>query len=199
MQLHQLIPAVLTCLVGKRLCENPAENHWALRDFCAGLIAFICNRYGREYATIQPRITKTLAQAYMDPKRPLTTHYGAIVGFVLASIVPPHTRLTISKCSLSRISSHTRQLVVLPHLPQYMELLKEALNSDNVIKRSEALMCHSALLVSFSTFHISSGYSHALFNFTVSSWSIFVRNFKISTESCCSRSSSYKYSVLSVV
>ena len=29
--LHQIMPAVLTCLVGKRLCANPLENHWALR------------------------------------------------------------------------------------------------------------------------------------------------------------------------
>lgn len=27
----QLIPAVLTCVVGKRLCSHPSEDHWALR------------------------------------------------------------------------------------------------------------------------------------------------------------------------
>ena len=29
--LHQLMPAVLTCVVGKRLCSSPLEDHWRLR------------------------------------------------------------------------------------------------------------------------------------------------------------------------
>ncbi len=42
--LHQLIPAVLTCLVGRKLSQSPVEDHWQLRDYCAALIAYICNR-----------------------------------------------------------------------------------------------------------------------------------------------------------
>ena len=33
--LHVVMPAVLTCLVGKRLCATPLENHWALRHYAA--------------------------------------------------------------------------------------------------------------------------------------------------------------------
>ena len=43
LQLHELIPAVATCVVSKQLCLKPeTDNHWALRDFGARLIAQIC-------------------------------------------------------------------------------------------------------------------------------------------------------------
>jgi transcription initiation factor TFIID subunit 6 len=58
--LHQFIPPVLTCLVAKRLCEDSRENHWSLRMIAAEIIAFLCNKYGPVYHTLQKRITKTL-------------------------------------------------------------------------------------------------------------------------------------------
>ena len=44
-QLHELLPAVLTCVVGKRLCAKPVEDHWALRDVAAQIITWVCKRY----------------------------------------------------------------------------------------------------------------------------------------------------------
>lgn len=78
--MHQLLGPVLTCIVGKRLCSNPRENHWALRDFTADLIRRICARFSRHYPDVQSRVTKTFLQALSDPQKPLTTHYGAMVG-----------------------------------------------------------------------------------------------------------------------
>ncbi|KAG1714653.1 Transcription initiation factor TFIID subunit 6 [Nymphon striatum] len=43
--LHELIPSVGTCIVSKQLCMRPdVDNHWALRDFAARLMAQICKR-----------------------------------------------------------------------------------------------------------------------------------------------------------
>eukprot|EP01126_Amoeba_proteus_P054869 TRINITY_DN6771_c0_g1_i1.p1 TRINITY_DN6771_c0_g1~~TRINITY_DN6771_c0_g1_i1.p1 ORF type:complete len:302 (+),score=51.23 TRINITY_DN6771_c0_g1_i1:112-1017(+) len=43
--LHQLLPAVLTCIVGKQLCLNPfADDHWSLREYSAQLVALVCER-----------------------------------------------------------------------------------------------------------------------------------------------------------
>ncbi|CAN8063999.1 unnamed protein product [Agarophyton chilense] len=78
--LQQVLPAVLTCILGKRFSGNPRDNHWALRDYTTTVMKNICDQYGRQYPDIQPRITKTCASALDSPKRPLTTHYGAIVG-----------------------------------------------------------------------------------------------------------------------
>jgi hypothetical protein len=44
-QLHEFVPAVCTCIVSKQLCMRPeADNHWALRDFAARLMAQICKQ-----------------------------------------------------------------------------------------------------------------------------------------------------------
>lgn len=79
--LHQLIPPVLTCVVGKTLCADPlVENHWLLREKSSKISSFICNLYGNAYHTLKPRIVQTLLKAFHDKTKPLTTHYGAIYG-----------------------------------------------------------------------------------------------------------------------
>lgn len=141
--LHNIIPAVLTCLVGKRLCESPTENHWALRDHAAELVALICHRWGREYATIQPRIVKTLLHAFLNMKKPLTTHYGSVVG-------------------LSSLGAHTRQLLLLPNLDRYFKYLMPAMEqTENAVKRAEAHMVYQALLSAAGQFLLDSSRTYA--------------------------------------
>lgn len=127
--LHQLMPPILTCLVGKRLCDAATEDHWALRKYAARLVALVCDKFGYAYHTLQPRITKTLSKALLDPWRPLTTHYGAIIG-------------------LSSLGHHVTKLLILPHLPYYLRLLRQVLDeTDNPVKRVEANHCYGALLL----------------------------------------------------
>ena len=39
-KLHQLFPAVMSCILAKQLCARPdADNHWALRDYAASRCA----------------------------------------------------------------------------------------------------------------------------------------------------------------
>jgi len=141
--LHHIIPAVLTCLVGKRLCESPTENHWALRDHAAELVSYICHRWGREYVNIQPRIVKTLVHAFLDVRRPLTTHYGAIVG-------------------LSRLGPQTRQLMLLPNLDRYFKYLIPAMEqTESTVKRAEAHMCYQALLAAAGQFLLDASRTYA--------------------------------------
>lgn len=44
LQLHQLMPSVMTCLVAKRLGNKFSDDHWELRNFTANLVALICKR-----------------------------------------------------------------------------------------------------------------------------------------------------------
>jgi len=44
-QLHQLMPPVVTCLVAKKLCVTPSEDHWTLREFCASLLVRVIQKY----------------------------------------------------------------------------------------------------------------------------------------------------------
>eukprot|EP01027_Heterolobosea_sp_BB2_P017219 GEZU01024416.1.p1 GENE.GEZU01024416.1~~GEZU01024416.1.p1 ORF type:complete len:501 (-),score=37.46 GEZU01024416.1:103-1605(-) len=138
--LHQLMPPLMTCLVGKRLCQNPSEDHWRLREFSARIIAYICKTYGSSYHTLQPRITKTLLMAFLDPSKPLTTHYGAIVG-------------------MNALGPHVTQLLLLEqarnsNLVAFSKLLEPELNSTNPARKLEALKCYGALLDAATTFFV---------------------------------------------
>ncbi|SAL95088.1 hypothetical protein [Absidia glauca] len=98
--LHQLIPSILSCLVGRNICEHPLEqDHWSTRDRAASLISSICDKYGKSYHTLQPRIAKALLRAYLDPTKPLTTQYGAIKG-------------------LSQLGSEVTRVLVVPNIKQ---------------------------------------------------------------------------------
>ena len=47
------MPAVLTCIVGKRLCADPTEDHWSLRHQASTLVCTIITRYAERYPTLQ--------------------------------------------------------------------------------------------------------------------------------------------------
>jgi transcription initiation factor TFIID subunit 6 len=126
------MPPILTCLVTKRLCEKATENHWKLRDFAANLLAKICSEFGDAYATLQPRVTRTLLRAFLDPLKSLTTHYGAIVG-------------------LSALGSNILKALLMPNTKAYVDLLRPELTRPdaNPIKRDEAQHCFDMLKVAF--------------------------------------------------
>uniref|UniRef100_A0A8C3J6V8 TATA-box binding protein associated factor 6 n=1 Tax=Calidris pygmaea TaxID=425635 RepID=A0A8C3J6V8_9CHAR len=85
--LHELIPAVMTCIVSRQLCLRPdVDNHWALRDFAARLVAQVCKNFSTTTNNIQSRITKTFTKSWVDEKTPWTTRYGSIAG--LAELGP---------------------------------------------------------------------------------------------------------------
>jgi len=77
--LHDLVPAVMTCILSKQLCMRPdVDNHWALRDFSARCIATMCRNFGNSTNNLQTRITKTCSLALANEKAPLASRYGAI-------------------------------------------------------------------------------------------------------------------------
>ncbi|XP_042521000.1 transcription initiation factor TFIID subunit 6 isoform X2 [Macadamia integrifolia] len=128
--LHQMMPSVITCLVAKRLGNRFTDNHWELRDFTAKLVASICKRFGHVYHNLQPRVTRTLLHAFLDPTKSLTQHYGAIQG--LAALGPSVVRL-----------------LVLPNLEPYLQLLEPEMlleKQKNEMKRHEAWRVYGALL-----------------------------------------------------
>ncbi|KAJ2556606.1 histone H4-like TAF Taf6, SAGA complex subunit [Coemansia sp. RSA 1933] len=125
--MHQLIPSLLTCLVSKRLCEEYTEDHWSLRDNAAEQIADICRTYGHSYHTLQSRIARTLLRAFLDPTKPLTTHYGAIVG-------------------LTKLGASTVRVLILPNIRTYMTLLSTEMEKKNPQLTHEGKHCQEALL-----------------------------------------------------
>ncbi|XP_015901267.3 transcription initiation factor TFIID subunit 6-like isoform X2 [Ziziphus jujuba] len=128
--LHQLMPSIITCLVAKRLGNRFSDKHWELRNFAASLVAIICKRFGHVYHNLQPRVTRTLLHAFLDPTKALPQHYGAIQG--LAALGPSVVRM-----------------LILPNLEPYMQLLEPEMQLEkqrNEIKRHEAWRVYGALL-----------------------------------------------------
>lgn len=75
--LHKLISPLMTCMVTKRIGQNPLEDHWSVRIAAADAVAGICRQFGEKYVDLQPRICKQLAKALTDLSKPITTLFGA--------------------------------------------------------------------------------------------------------------------------
>ena len=81
--LHELTPAILTCLINKQVCLRPeAEDHWSLRELAAKILAEICKKYSNSVNNIQSRMTRVFSQALKNNTQGLAVHYGAMVGLI---------------------------------------------------------------------------------------------------------------------
>ncbi|VVC95426.1 unnamed protein product [Leptidea sinapis] len=83
--LHELIPSVSTCIVSRQLCMRPeVDNHWALRDFAARLMAQISLQCpSQTNSESGPSMVTSMKES---EKTPLASLYGAVQG--LAELGP---------------------------------------------------------------------------------------------------------------
>ncbi|KAG7345166.1 TAF6 C-terminal heat repeat domain containing protein [Nitzschia inconspicua] len=80
--LHQLLPAILTMVVAKKLSSKPWDNHWSLRSEAAQCLILACSFFGDNYATLKAKVLRSLCDA-IGPDKALTTQYGGIVAVSL--------------------------------------------------------------------------------------------------------------------
>lgn len=126
--LEQLVPAILSCTVTKRLGSSPLEDHWAVREQAARLAASLVPRFGQAYPTLRPRLVKTYLRGWLDPTRPLTTQYGALCGLGALGAVTVRSRV------LGQVRAYAQTLTSGPLL------------DSNATKRMEADRVKSALI-----------------------------------------------------
>ncbi|KAK2740674.1 hypothetical protein FQN55_008728 [Onygenales sp. PD_40] len=118
-----LIPPVLTCLIGRQLGSTTTTDpldHFALRDLSASLVSMIARKYSHSSHTLRPRLARTFLKNFLDPGKPLGTHYGAIIG--LQSIGGADV---------------VRELVV-PNLKTYEAVLRDSLADEGGVRKVEA-------------------------------------------------------------
>ncbi|XP_074633099.1 transcription initiation factor TFIID subunit 6-like [Acropora palmata] len=126
--LHELIPAVMTCIVSKQLSPKPdTDNHWALRDFGSRLIAQICRSFNSTTNNVQTRVTKTYCKALHQEKASLSTHYGAITG-------------------LSELGQEVVKVLILPRLKIESALMKQAQEGVDPVEKNAAENLKTLLL-----------------------------------------------------
>jgi transcription initiation factor TFIID subunit 6 len=135
------MPPVLSCLLGKRLCEDPEkDDHWSLRDRCAIITHDLCRKFGNSYSTLIPRITKTMIKTLLDPQKPLSSHYGAIVG-------------------ITSIGPHAVETLLIPHMTSYLEALSGGnMTDEEQPTPAEVSKCKMALKTAASKW-INEAYS----------------------------------------
>lgn len=64
--LHQLLPAVFTCVVGAAGAstgDSPSQHRWQLRQLSSRVVALMCTKYGTEFSDLYPRVCKTYYNA----------------------------------------------------------------------------------------------------------------------------------------
>lgn len=107
------VPPVLTCLLGKHVGSGALPTHYKVRDLAASLLEFICRRYAKASRTLKPRVARTLLKHFIDPNKPLGTHYGALLG--MQKVLGPEGII----------------VAVLPNLKAYDPVLSEAMKDDS--------------------------------------------------------------------
>jgi len=79
--LHQLFPAIMSCILAKQLCARPdTDNHWALRDYAASRCAQMVKMFSASIHGLRNRIVRIFLRTFHSERLPLVTHYGALVG-----------------------------------------------------------------------------------------------------------------------
>ena len=116
---HQLMPAVITCIVCKALGGQRSDvapfaqvnDHWFIRENAVALVVRMLQRYGGAYPTLIPRTMRTLLHALLDPAKPFCTHFGALM-------------------AISSMSPHSTATLLLPHMLPYLKLLSHTIPID---------------------------------------------------------------------
>lgn len=79
--LHQLFPAVMSCILSKQVCTRPdVENHWDLRDYAAKRCALMIKMFATNVHGLRNRIVRIYLQTFYDERLSLVTYYGALIG-----------------------------------------------------------------------------------------------------------------------
>lgn len=136
-----MVPPVLTCCTGKHLgpsAHQPPSNassetlngngvngnsstllaHYEVRDISASILHTMCQKYSSSNQGLKARIARICLKQFMDPNKPLGTHYGALKALLLISGV------------------EGMRALVLPNLKIYDELLKGPIADES--KKPEA-------------------------------------------------------------
>lgn len=83
LQLHQLTPPILTCLLTSALptiSPSPSTTALIIRTSSASLLHLLISRYAQSYPSLLPRITKTLLRGLCEANRGLGGRWGAARG-----------------------------------------------------------------------------------------------------------------------
>ncbi|PKA52821.1 hypothetical protein AXF42_Ash001802 [Apostasia shenzhenica] len=174
LQLHQLMPSMITCIVAKRLGNRLSDNHWELRDFAADLVASVCRSslFSRsiEICSHQQRGHRVTVNEKGEVINWIQCmRYGHVYHNLQSRLTKTLFRafLDTSKAltqhygaiqGLAALGPSVVRLLVLPNLEAYILLLEPEMlveTQKNEMKRREAWHVYGALISLASNHHFS--------------------------------------------
>lgn len=115
-----MVPSVLTCLIGRTLGSGIGSlDHFDLRDLVASLLAHLCRKYSKPSKILKPRLARSCLKNFLDPTKPVGTHYGAILGLSAAG------------------GPEAVRVLIVPNLKEYEGLVREEIVSKGT-RQAEA-------------------------------------------------------------
>ena len=106
--LHELVPAVFTCIVNKQL----VDQHWALRSFAARCLSTLCHSYTNNINNLQPRCVNVLKQALREMT---SIGFPSLFGVV---------------CALGELGSDTVRSTLFPFVKSLGNVIQEGLHQN---------------------------------------------------------------------
>ena len=149
LHLHELLPALMTCVVVNHDTKQSSDHHWALRREAAHALLRACDMFGEEYATLKARVLRALCDAVMrDPA-------GSDASGVLSSL-PSRYGGTVA---ISLFGSRAVDAFLLPSIISAWNEWEAALGDPalSAVTKMEIQMCQRASLDALSVFlgHVS--------------------------------------------
>ncbi|KAI9847899.1 MAG: hypothetical protein M1837_001416 [Sclerophora amabilis] len=132
-QVASIVPPVLTCLVGRHLGDSSAPYaHYALRDLAASLISTISKKYAKSSRALKPRLARTCLKHFLDPDKPLSVHYGAILGLQAVG------------------GAETVRVLIVPNLKTYDDVIRDDISNDGP-RKADAEMIVAGIVRTLSS------------------------------------------------
>lgn len=128
--LHQIIPTILSCALGKKLSSNPEDDHWKLRKESINLLKLICEQFKVAYPDLEARSVGTLKGVINSKTCKTGPLYGALLG--LRAFGP----LVIQK-------------VLIPQIKNIHEFLKEQMKDEDKNISKDGNICFDIFFVLF--------------------------------------------------
>ncbi|CAN7943011.1 unnamed protein product, partial [Ixodes hexagonus] len=132
-----LVQALLFCLLEPLAAAiNPVNDHWALRDSAARLLASLLRNWGDRAYSLHGQVLEALGECLREPSKPLCAQYGAVSGLVALG-VPVLRQASIGG-------------VLCPALAAYWPRLEAVLSDcrpSSAQMQSDATKVHGAMLL----------------------------------------------------
>lgn len=130
--LNLMVQGTTYCLLEPLAASiNPSNDHWALRDYAARLLAQIIMSWSSPINHLLYNTVKNLKEVLCDHAKPFCCHYGAVMGLTALGYKPVED-------------------VLIPHLPVYWPHLTTVLEDTsyaNAITKADAHKVHGAMLL----------------------------------------------------